>query len=163
MRHQDVSTNWWNKNNFSAGNLRCNGESTIERRKRGFIKEGVGAVRSMVKSPLLRLLRVRTAKKVLLTDAKLYHTDELLNVYRKSGGRERAERDFWLLNAYDVKEGYAMESGGVWKRGMVGDYVVHFEQRYSEEYPYPSILMYRRASRERSIGPVLNVLYISLN
>ena len=144
------------------GNLSCNGESHGVRRTRGVIKEAAELVRKVVKYPVMRWIRVRQARKVMLTDAKLEHKGKRVTMYEKLGGKERAEMDYWLIDAYDVKEGYAKESG-VWMQGMVGDYVVVFQQKHSDEVPYPAISMLRRNTRERSSGINTIILYRTLN
>ena len=66
-----------------------------------------------------------------------------------------------VLDAYDVEEGYAEESGGVWKKGMVGDYVVLFEQRFHANFPYPSISMFSGNTPAKNSNKIV-VFYRSL-
>ena len=122
--------------------------------QRGYIKNAA-LFKPIVKSPFFRSLRVHKAVKVLLTGAKhIEHAENHAEWYVKAGGKERADKDFFLINAFGVTEGFSLESGGVWKQGMVGDYVVRFTETFSDQFPYPAIHMYRKSfdsSRENEI------------
>ena len=144
------------------GNLRCAvGERTNERRKRDLIKDTVDVIKSL-KPPVMRWLRVCKAKKVLKKDAMLKVSNDLFSVYNKLGGMRRAEKDFMFLDAYDVKEGYSEELGGVWKSGLIGDHTLIFKQKFSDDFPYPGIAMRSPNTPDIPSGHGIFVFYRSL-
>ena len=72
--------------------------------------------------------------------SKLIRTDADLNVvwYEKIGGKRRADRDFFKLDAYDVSKGYDKNLQCIWKMGTVGDNTLEYLGKYSEYIPLSS-------------------------
>ena len=135
------------------------------RMKRNVIKT-ITAIFSKTKTWTLQLVRVVRARSILLADARLWRTDKALEVswYGKTGGWARAERDFWAMGGccsklqFIVRENLDGQSD-VSKYGTVGENAVELIKRFSDEFPYPAIFMYKKNLLDESSGNSILVLY----
>ena len=102
-------------------------------------------------------MRVRRAKQIMLKDATVLIQEEKRVVYWKSGGKIRAERDFWMIDVYGVKKGFDAEDSCTWRCGIVGDSTVEFRDKFSNHSPIPVIYLYKKDSS--TVSRVTVVLY----
>ena len=105
--------------------------------------------------PLMRSLRVKRATRIMMAGATLLIKDENVIVYWKSGGKIRAEKDFWMIDVYGVKKGFNSKDSCAWKCGIVGDSTVEFVDKFSDKSPFPAIYLYKKQVPSKSMIAVL--------
>ena len=128
-------------------NINVGCDHTIRRYRRSLPKALISSAR--------RFYRAIRARKVMLADATLVMKDENVVVYWKSGGRIRAERDFWMIDVFDVKKGFDTKESSAWKCGIVGDSTVEFVNKFSDYSPMPAIYLFKEKQGVRSVTVVL--------
>ena len=109
-----------------------------------------------------KLWRFFLAKRVLVKDAKLYDKNVLFVKYRKVGGKERADLDFYLAGPYKSIHGQHMDTkGNIVKTGDIGGYNIMLKHWKTDGAPKYSILMSKKPQFEGiQIAPVIQVDYI---
>ena len=123
-------------------------ELTNIRIKRNLVR-GISSLISKTMKWTLQVVRVVKARNILLADARLFKTDDGFQVswYGKQGGWERAERDFLAMGGCRRKYKARLDLNGqsdVSKYGTAGENTVQLIKRFSDEFPYPAIFMYKK-------------------
>ena len=103
-------------------------------------------------SGVRRWIRARRAKRIMLADATLILKDKDGAFYTKLGGKIRAERDFWMIDVYDIKKGFSICA---WRCGTVGDNTVNFVDKFSDDSPFPAIFLYKKKVPSKTVTVVL--------
>ena len=127
---------------YIHNNIACDDGGTItnniQRQRRGIVKQVVSGFRQWI--------RVKRAKKIMLIGATLLLKTDDAVFYAKPGGKIRAERDFWMIDVYDIKKGFSLQYTCEWKCGTVGDNTVSFVDKFSDSSPFPAIFLYKKVS-----------------
>ena len=140
-----------------------NNEHQLHVREKRFLKllkSGANATGKLI-NWARRWKRVVRARNILLTGAKQTKKDADRNVvwYEKLGDEDRAAKDFWMIDAYEVNTGFSDFARSYGQIGTVGDNVVEYLEQYSDLLPFPVITMCRKNSPERTRGKVIAVVY----